>query len=74
MPRHPHPAELVLALAGANWDGRAAAVRIERPWEVAEPLFLTALRQLAGRYEEAPVGRVSRLARSDSQLNAESAA
>lgn len=54
MPRHPHPAERVMALADANWDGPLAARRLERHWYIAEPLFLTALRQLKGRYEEAP--------------------
>jgi hypothetical protein len=73
MPRHPHPAERVLALAGANWDGPAAALRLERDWYVAEPLFLTAIRMLHGRYEEAPVGRVGWVSKSESQRMAEEA-
>jgi hypothetical protein len=73
MPNHPHPAALVVTLAGANWDVALATTRINRPAEVAEALFLRAIRQLHGRYEEGPIGRVSWVDKSDSQRTAEEA-
>lgn len=69
--RQPHPYALALALATHSWDWRVAARSLDLHPDLAEALFLRALRQLHGRYEEGPVGRVSYLDRSESQRNAE---
>lgn len=51
----PHPYALILTLATAGWDARAAAKAAGLPWDYAEAAYLRAIRQLHGRYEEAPI-------------------
>jgi hypothetical protein len=51
----PHPYALILTLASYGWDARHAAQAEGLPWDYAEASFLRAIRQLHGRYEEAPV-------------------
>lgn len=69
--RQPHPYTLILDLAAHNWNARLAAHSKDLPWNLAESLYLRAIRQLHGRYEQGPVGRVSWVDRSDSQRAAE---
>lgn len=69
--RQPHPYQLILDLVEHHWDARAAARADGLPWDLAEALYLRALRQLHGRYEQGPVGRPSRIDKSDSQRMAE---
>ena len=72
--RQPHPYHLVLDLAANEWNARMAAQSRGLTWDLAEALYLRAIRQLHGRYEAGPVGRASWIAKSDSQRAAESAA
>jgi len=51
----PHPYALILVLARYDWSPQKAATELGLPWEYAEASFLRAIRQLHGRYEEAPV-------------------
>jgi hypothetical protein len=51
----PHPYALILVLARYGWQPRSAARELGLPWDYAEASFLRAIRQLHGRYEEAPV-------------------
>ncbi len=69
--RQPHPYSLILDLAEHAWDARAAARSRGIPWDLAEALYLRALRQLHGRYQAGPIAsrRPSWLDMSDSQRN-----
>jgi len=51
----PHPYALILVLARYGWQPKSAARELGLPWDYAEASFLRAIRQLHGRYEEAPV-------------------
>jgi hypothetical protein len=53
--RQPHPYALVLSLAAYGWDARQAARATGLPWDYAEAAYLRAIRQLHGRFEEAPI-------------------
>lgn len=72
--RQPHPFRLVLSLADHAWDWQAAARSLDMHPDLAEALFLRALRMLHGRYEEGPVRPTYRSDRSDSQRQAEAIA
>ena len=68
--RHPHPVRIVTALADHAWDAKATARSFDLPWDLAEALFLDALRKLHSRYEEAPVSKGGWVSLSDAQRNA----
>lgn len=70
--RQPHPYSLILDLAEHGWDARVAARSRGIPWDLAEALYLRALRQLHGRYQAGPIAsrRASWVDTSDSQRNA----
>lgn len=68
--RQAHPYALVLDLAEHRWDARVAAASRGLPWNLAEALYLRALRQLHGRYQQGPIS-VSWIAKSESQRTAE---
>jgi hypothetical protein len=70
-PHLPGPAQCVVTLAGANWDGADTARRLALPWEVGEALLLLSLRKLHHYYAEAPLGRPSWVDKSQSQRDAE---
>jgi hypothetical protein len=72
--RQPHPYSLILDLVEHGWDPRATARAKGVPWDMAEALYLRALRQLHGRYQQGPIGRRSWIDKSDSQRMAEAVA
>lgn len=77
-PGLPGATACIYALVIHSFDGRKAARHViastERgSWEVAEPLFLMAIRRLFGRYEEGPV-QMGWVSKSEAQRNAEVAA
>lgn len=72
--RHPHPYWQVVALAEHGWDPRVTARAMDLPWELAEALFLRALRQLHARYEEGPISGVRWSEKSQAQQQAEAVA
>lgn len=72
--RQPHPYALILALATHGWDWRSTSRALDMHPDLGEALLLRALRQLHGRYEEGPVGRISWIDKSDSQQQAEALA
>lgn len=77
-PGLPSMTECILGLVVHEFDGRRAARAMvgstERgQWELAEPLFLLAIRRLFQRYEKGPV-RVAWTDKSEAQQNAEVAA
>lgn len=72
-PHLPTPGLLVERLAEHRWRPMAAAYNLGLPWDLAEPLFLMALRKLRGYYTDAPIPRRSWVDLSESQQNAEGA-
>lgn len=79
-PIYPHPYRLVIALASNGWNVGRAAAAIGRPasspdeYATLEAVFLSALRQLHGRYASAPLPSPSWVDKSDAQRSAEDAA
>jgi len=68
--RQMHPFRLVMSLAEHGWVWQDAARSLGLYPDMAEALFLRALRQLHSRYQEGPV-TVSWLHKSESQQHAE---
>jgi hypothetical protein len=52
--RQPHPYRLIVEIASHDWDWRAAARANARPLDIAEALYLQALRRLSGHYQDRP--------------------
>lgn len=74
-PHQPSPYDCVLVLAMVDWDGSAAMRLLGLPgWDMAEALFIIALRKLHSRYSDGPLPRTSWTAKSESQQMAEGAA
>lgn len=69
-PHLPSPAQVVVTLAGNDWNAPGAARSLALPWEVAEALLLMSLRKLHHYFFEAPVVS-SWVDKSDSQRSAE---
>jgi hypothetical protein len=67
----PRAYHLVMSLAEHGWDTRKAARSMDLHWDVAEALFLRALRKLNDHYQEAPLPKVAYVDKSESQRQAE---
>ncbi len=71
--RAPHPTVAILCLASVGWDAEDAMLALDLPsWDYAEAYFLSAIRQLHGRFEEGPIEtrRSTWTLLSESQQNA----